>query len=93
MEILTTPIADKVKAAHEVLNAHVRDMVAWHFDPNTGCPFWLDFARGLGFDPRREIGGYGDLKLLGHFQDEWLRGGARAPMDSQGERGRAHVRL
>jgi hypothetical protein len=49
--------------------------VAWHFDPATGSPFWLDYARRLDFDPRREIGGYDDLRLLGHFQDEWLRGG------------------
>ena len=27
------------------------------------------------FDPRKEIGGYADLKILGHFQDECLRGG------------------
>ena len=23
---------------------HVREIVAWHFDPSTGCPFWLDYA-------------------------------------------------
>ena len=89
MEILTTPIADRVKAAREGLDAQVREMVAWHFDSNTGCPFWLDFARGLDFDPRREIGGYGDLKLLGHFQDEWLRGGPVRrwiPKGNEGER-------
>ena len=61
--------------AQERLDAHVREMVRWHFDPDTGCPFWLDHASRLGFDPRREIAGYSDLKILGHFQDEWLRGG------------------
>jgi hypothetical protein len=50
-------------------------MVQWHFDPATGCPFWLDFAAALDFDPREAVGGYDDLAQLGHFQDEWLRGG------------------
>ncbi|MEM7050318.1 MAG: hypothetical protein AAF604_11700 [Acidobacteriota bacterium] len=64
-----------VEAARERLDAHVREMVAWHFDPATGSPFWLEFAAGLDFDPRDEIGGYRDLAVLGHFEDEWLRGG------------------
>jgi len=63
------------REARERLDAHVRDMVRWHFSPQTGSPFWLDFAGKLGFEPAERIGGYDDLKLLGHFQDEWLRGG------------------
>ncbi len=61
--------------AREQLDAHVREMVQWHFDPATGCPFWLEYADRLDFDPRKEIGCYSDLKCLGHFEDEWLRGG------------------
>jgi hypothetical protein len=57
------------------LDAHVRETVSWHFDPATGCPFWLEYAERLDFDPREAIGGYDDLRKLGHFQDEWLRGG------------------
>ena len=66
---------DRISKAREELDQHVREMVEWHFSPATGCPFWLDFARDLDFDPRKEIGSYDELKLLGHFQDEWLRGG------------------
>ena len=29
--------------AREELDAWVRECVAWHFDPKTGCPFWLRF--------------------------------------------------
>src|SRR6188508_3447142 len=65
----------KAAEAKQRLDAHVREMVAWHFNPETGSPFWLEFASRLNFDPRKEIHGYGDLKLLGHFEDEWLRGG------------------
>jgi phenylacetate-coenzyme A ligase PaaK-like adenylate-forming protein len=68
-------LAAKVRAAGERLDAHVREMVAWHFDPATGCPFWLEFAARLDFDPRDVIAGYDDLARLGHFEDEWLRGG------------------
>ena len=50
-------------------------MVSWHFDPATGCPFWLDWAEKAGWDPRREVNGFDDLKKFGHFEDEWLRGG------------------
>jgi hypothetical protein len=60
---------------HTELDAWVREVVAWHFDPKTGCPFWLDFAGNLDWDPRREIRAYEDLSRFGFFQDEWLRGG------------------
>src|SRR5882724_11626547 len=65
----------KVKSARQALDAWVREIVSWHFDPATGCPFWLDFAKGLDWDPRREIRSYDDLDRFPFFQDEWLRGG------------------
>ena len=40
------------------LDAWVREVVDWHFDPATGCSFWLEYAAKLGWDPRREAGGY-----------------------------------
>jgi phenylacetate-coenzyme A ligase PaaK-like adenylate-forming protein len=71
----TPALSAQVLAARDLLDAHVRDIVAWHFDPATGCPFWLDVARRLGWDPRTEVRGFSDLKRLGPFEDEWLRGG------------------
>ena len=71
----STDLAARAAAARTALDVHVRDVVAWHFDPDTGCPFWLDFASRLDFDPREAIHAYADLAKLGHFQDEWLRGG------------------
>ncbi|HZI95147.1 MAG TPA: hypothetical protein VFE84_12945 [Patescibacteria group bacterium] len=68
-------LAGKVSEARARLDAHVRETVRWHFSPQTGSPFWLDAASRLDFDPRERVQGYDDLKLLGHFQDEWLRGG------------------
>jgi phenylacetate-coenzyme A ligase PaaK-like adenylate-forming protein len=64
-----------VKAAREVLDAHTVEMMAWHFHPSTGCPFWLEYAQSLPFDPIKEVHCYDDLKKFPPFQDEWLRGG------------------
>ena len=68
-------VAVRARQAQEALDAHVRETVAWHFDPATGCPFWLEFAGELGWDPRQEIHGYRDLSRFPAFEDEWLRGG------------------
>ncbi|MCC7290933.1 MAG: hypothetical protein IT449_02590 [Phycisphaerales bacterium] len=65
----------RVAAARAALDAHVRDIIAWHFDAATGCPFWLEFADRLGWDPRECVHAYADLDLFPPFQDEWLRGG------------------
>jgi phenylacetate-coenzyme A ligase PaaK-like adenylate-forming protein len=67
--------------AKEKLDAHVREIVAWHFDPETGSPFWVEAAQGknpllkLDFDPRKEVTCFADLKKFGLFEDDWLRGG------------------
>jgi hypothetical protein len=63
------------RAARERLDAWTREIVAWHFDPATGCPFWLEFAARLKWDPRAEIRSYADLEKFPFFEDEWLRGG------------------
>jgi phenylacetate-coenzyme A ligase PaaK-like adenylate-forming protein len=68
-------LSERVDESSRRLDKHVREMVGWHFSPETGCPFWLDYAAKLSFDPREKIQGYADLKHLGHFEDEWLRGG------------------
>jgi phenylacetate-coenzyme A ligase PaaK-like adenylate-forming protein len=76
---MTSPIAaagqEPLDRTRATLDAHVRDMVAWHFNPETGCRFWLDYAARLGWDPRDRINGFADLRQLGAFEDEWLRGG------------------
>lgn len=67
--------AAAVAAARNTLDAHVREIVAWHFSPETGTPFWLERAADLGLDPLRQIRGFADLEVFGLFEDEWLRGG------------------
>src|SRR5262245_15111077 len=75
MSIATEDLSLKVQDAKVRLDAQVREMVEWHFNPETGCPFWLDFAAKLSWDPRVEVRSFEDLKKFPPFEDEWLRGG------------------
>jgi phenylacetate-coenzyme A ligase PaaK-like adenylate-forming protein len=68
-------LEERSAEAAKHLDEHVREMIQWHFTPNTGTPFWLLWAKNTKFDPLKEVQCYGDLKKFGHFEDEWLRGG------------------
>jgi phenylacetate-coenzyme A ligase PaaK-like adenylate-forming protein len=70
MTTATTPAQAK-----EQLDAHTRDIVQWHFSPDTGTPFWLEKAKAFKFNPLKDVKSFEDLKLFGLFEDEWLRGG------------------
>jgi phenylacetate-coenzyme A ligase PaaK-like adenylate-forming protein len=59
--------------AHNQLDARVREIVQWHFSPETGSPFWLDWAKKAGWNPAKEVSCFNDLMRFPHFQDEWLR--------------------
>jgi phenylacetate-coenzyme A ligase PaaK-like adenylate-forming protein len=75
MSVATEDLSLRAQEARGQLDAHVREIIEWHFNPETGCPFWLDFAQKLGWDPRDEVRCFDDLKKLPPFEDEWLRGG------------------
>jgi hypothetical protein len=75
MNAASEDLSLKVQDAKVRLDAQVREMVEWHFNPETGCQFWLDFAAKLSWDPRVEVRNYEDLKKFPPFEDEWLRGG------------------
>jgi phenylacetate-coenzyme A ligase PaaK-like adenylate-forming protein len=70
-----TSIELQAKAARERLDAHVREIVQWHFSPETGTPFWLEKAKEFNFDPLKDVHCFDDLKRFPFFEDEWLRGG------------------
>ncbi len=59
--------------AQNELDARVREMMRWHFSPETGTPFWLDWKQSVGWDPREEVTRYADMVKFDHFKDEWLR--------------------
>src|SRR5258708_1846274 len=75
MNSMNASIETRAKQAAEQLDAQVREIINWHFNPETGCPFWLDWAKQNKIDPRKEVHAYADLKKLAHFEDDWLRGG------------------
>jgi phenylacetate-coenzyme A ligase PaaK-like adenylate-forming protein len=64
----------QIHDAREKLDAQVRDVVRWHFSPDTGTPFWLERAKSFKFNPLKDVQGFDDLRLFGFFEDDWLRG-------------------
>jgi len=68
-DMTTTPTqTDAVQAARDALDAHVRDTVAWHFSPETGTPYWIDYAKQHGIDPVTNVKTYDELiATFDHF--------------------------
>jgi len=54
-------MSERVAQAIRERDAHVRAVIAWHFSPASGCPFWLSQMDVLGFDPREKIRRFDDL--------------------------------
>src|SRR6478609_8861619 len=73
--VIGKTLEEKVRNARTQLDAQVRDMIQWHFSPETGTPFWLEKAKSYKFNPLKDVKGFDDLRLFGLFEDEWLRGG------------------
>ncbi len=65
---------EQIKQAASELDDHVKAMIQWHFSPETGCPFWLNWAKEQQWSPLDEVHTFTDLcQKFPHFQDEWLR--------------------
>ena len=47
MSAPSTDLERRSREARGRLDAHVREIIARHFVPATGCPFWLDAAKKL----------------------------------------------
>ncbi|MCA9433370.1 MAG: hypothetical protein KC940_22820 [Candidatus Omnitrophica bacterium] len=70
MEIAPQSAVDQAK---EKLNQHVKEIIHWHFSDETGCPFWLEWAKKAGWNPIEEIQTYEDIAKFPHFEDNYLR--------------------
>lgn len=58
------------------LDAHTRNIIHWHFSPETGSSYWLDWAQKAGWDPRKQILCFDDIaRKFPNFDDDALRGG------------------
>lgn len=55
------PQVGAIETAKLRLDAHVQEMMKWHFSDDTGCPYWLDMRSSLGFDPIKDIRSFDDL--------------------------------
>ena len=81
----TAPTSDalqsKIQAARERLDAQVREVVQWHFSPETGTPFWLDKAKTFDFNPLTHVHTLDDLKKFPLFEDDWLRMTPASPVE------------
>ncbi len=51
--------------AQEKLNAHLREIIQWHFSPETGSPFWLDWMKKAGWNPIEHV------KTIDDMRDEY----------------------
>ena len=61
-------LKSQATTAQEVLDAWVREVIEWHFDFETGSPYWLDWAAKAGWDPRAEVYSFTDLVKFGHLK-------------------------
>jgi phenylacetate-coenzyme A ligase PaaK-like adenylate-forming protein len=75
VESVSSSFAAAQGDARARLDAHVLEVIQWHFHESTGCPFWLEKKAELNFEPLKEVRCYDDLKKFPEFEDEWLRGG------------------
>jgi len=59
--------------ARQHLNAHTRATLAFHLSPDTGTPYWIDYAAARGIKPD-DIHSFDDLlEAFGHFDERALR--------------------
>lgn len=67
-----TATQDMTTAASE-LDQHFCEIVRWHFSPETGTPYWLDWAKTAGWNPAEEVTSFADVTRFPHFDGELLR--------------------
>jgi len=62
---MTTAVNEtEIQQAATQLDEHVREIIAWHFSPETGCDYWLDYAKTADFDPIKDVKSFDDLLRL-----------------------------
>ncbi len=59
--------------AKQQLDDRVQEIIGWHFSDETGSPFWLDWMKEAGWDPKEEIKSFEDIIKFPHFEDDLLR--------------------
>jgi thienamycin biosynthesis protein ThnN len=57
---------------NDSVNNRLRYILAIHFNPETGSPYWLEKQKSLSLDVRKEICTVNDLSLLGTMDEQSL---------------------
>jgi len=65
--------AAAVQAARDALDAQVREMIEWHFSPQSGTPYWIEWAKKAGVNPVAQVRSFDDLLKFPNFDGELLR--------------------
>jgi phenylacetate-coenzyme A ligase PaaK-like adenylate-forming protein len=63
--LLDLPLDAKVEPG-----AFIRAAMEWHFNPATGSAYWLERAKSLDFNPRKDVKRIEDLALFPNLVDE-----------------------
>jgi phenylacetate-coenzyme A ligase PaaK-like adenylate-forming protein len=66
--ILDLPTADSASVDPD---EYIQALMAWHFSPETGSPYWLRRGRSLGFDPLVDVRTFADLALFPNVINEF----------------------
>ncbi|MBL7495439.1 phenazine antibiotic biosynthesis protein [Frankia sp. CNm7] len=67
---LPEPVLDHRPGEDVPETEFIEAAMRWHFDPDTGSPFWLRAAEHLDFDPRRDVHGVADLARFPNLVDQ-----------------------
>ncbi|MCB9730763.1 MAG: hypothetical protein H6746_19990 [Deltaproteobacteria bacterium] len=73
--------------ARDALDRHVRDIVGWHLDPQTGTPLWQALAAREGI-AAADIRGFDDLARFPRFELDWLKSVPHAELTPRALAGR-----
>lgn len=68
---MTESVLDQPLSAVRDPGEFVRAAMEWHFNPETGSPFWLRKAASFDFDPRTDVKSHEDLALFPNVVSEF----------------------
>ena len=91
--LLTTGTSPQGGGRRARLDAHVREIVHWHFSPETGCPFWLEKRRELGLRPAQGGPGLRRPQAVRPLRGRVAARRAGAALGAEGPRRPADLRL
>lgn len=70
--VVDAALREAAGKARAELERHFVETVQYHFSPETGTPYWLDWAKREGWNPADEVESLDDLNRFPHFNEEAL---------------------